>query len=210
MMREATPIALLSLWGGALVLSTLLVTSKPRLVRALGTWSCALWLLPLASGTAAAPIYSLMFVLLIVGAALLLNAPTMSFPPIIVSKQDVERLERLIEHEEAQREVARALGKELARADVLPPTLVPSDVVTMNSRVVYEDVESGRAAEAVLVYPDEADTPERVSILSPIGSALLGLRTGQAIDWRLPTGRHRRIRVLSILYQPEAAGHFHL
>ena len=60
-----------------------------------------------------------------------------------------------------------------------------------------------------LVYPHDADgTPGKVSILAPVGSALLGLRTGQAIDWPMPGGNSTRLRVLEIRYQPEAAGEY--
>jgi regulator of nucleoside diphosphate kinase len=81
----------------------------------------------------------------------------------------------------------------------------------MNSRVLFEDLDSGRRSEVVLVYPHEADIAAmRVSILSAVGTALLGLRAGQNIAWELPSGKVGRYRVLSVVYQPEAAGDFHL
>lgn len=143
-----------------------------------------------------------------------LSAPTTTpnMPSIIVSSQDLERLTSLLDTlSDAQREAAAGLEQELARAEVVPPTKVPQDVVTMNSRLVYEDVESGTRTEAVLVYPHEADPSKgRLSILAPVGSALLGLRVGQEIDWVVPSGRKRRIRVAELLYQPQAAGDLHL
>jgi regulator of nucleoside diphosphate kinase len=178
----------------------------------LGTFAVALSLSPLAVGTAAVPVYLMMSILILSGAAVLLRVPMLSLPEISVSAQDVERLTRLLDTlSEGQRAAVRGLEVELSRAHVLAPARIPDNVVTMNSRVVYEDVESGAAREAVLVYPDEADAGcDRISVLAPLGSALLGLRVGQAIDWPLGRGQHRRIRVLSLLYQPEAAGDFHL
>lgn len=133
-------------------------------------------------------------------------------PKIILSTQDLERLQRLLDTlPDARRDAAERLEAELARADAVAPALVPADVVTMNSRVVYEDVESGESREAVVVYPHEADAANgRVSVLAPIGSALLGMFAGETIEWPLPGGRSKRIRVVSIPYQPEAAGDFHL
>lgn len=133
----------------------------------------------------------------------------MSLPEIIVTEQDVERLVRLLDVLPAtQAALASALEQELERACVVSPEAVPSDVVTMNSRVVFED-ESGKRSEVVLGYPHHANG-STISVLAPIGMALLGLRPGQSIEWRMPTGRSRRIRVLEVLYQPEAAGDFHL
>ena len=106
---------------------------------------------------------------------------------------------------------ASSLEAELARAHGVAPERGPHDVVTMNSRVVFEDEDTGKRCEVVLGYPHTATaSAATVSILAPVGTALLGLRRGQAIDWRMPSGRCKRIRVLDIPYQPEAAGDFHL
>lgn len=136
----------------------------------------------------------------------------MTPPNIVLSSQDVERLNNLLDTlSDSRRETVQGLESEIARARVVEPAQVPRDVVTMNSHVVYEDVESGKANEAVLVYPNDADIASgRVSVLAPLGSALLGLKIGQTIDWPMPSGRHRQIRVIGVPYQPEAAGHFHL
>ncbi len=83
-------------------------------------------------------------------------------------------------------------------------------VVTMNSIVTFEDIASGYKRTVRLVYPEHADSSwDRVSILSPLGSALLGLRVGQEFDWILPQGK-RRVRILEVPYQPEASGDFSL
>jgi regulator of nucleoside diphosphate kinase len=152
-----------------------------------------------------------MLVLVLAGFVIILDIP-MSFPEIIVTSQDAERLNRLLDVlPEPQRIAAQALEAEIARAEIVPPDSVPHDVVTMNSRVVFEDTENGKRSEATLVYPHDADgTANRISVLAPVGSALLGLRVGQMIDWQLPTGRRRRYKVVSVTYQPEAAGDFNL
>jgi regulator of nucleoside diphosphate kinase len=77
--------------------------------------------------------------------------------------------------------------------------------------VLYEDADTGDRREAVLAYPEEADLAQSlISVLAPIGAALLGLRAGQSISWPGPGRRTRAIRVLSVVYQPEAAGDRHL
>ena len=86
---------------------------------------------------------------------------------------------------------------------------MPPHIVTMNSTVSFEDESNGEKLTLTLVYPAAAGAPGTVSILAPVGSALLGLSRDQQIDWPTPDGRHRRLRVLEIGYQPEAAGHYH-
>lgn len=126
---------------------------------------------------------------------------------IIVTALDFARLTRLVQKHEG---AASALGRELERAFLLLPSSMPDNVVTMNSEVEYEDVDSGARRVIRIVYPHDAGTsPGRVSVLDPLGSALLGLRTGQSIHWPMPGGR-RHLRVVEIRYQPEANGDFHL
>jgi regulator of nucleoside diphosphate kinase len=129
-------------------------------------------------------------------------------PPIIVSAHDARRLERLLE--DAGREhgaVAEALEAELARAEIRPPAAMPPDTVTMNSQVLCVDETSGAEHLLRLVYPWDADAAAgQVSVLAPVGAALLGLSAGQAIDWPLPSGRTTRLRVLRVVDQPEAHG----
>jgi len=137
---------------------------------------------------------------------------TMSYPDITVTELDLKRLGAVLETSGPSNEdAADRLHSELVRATVLPSEEVPSDLVTMNSRVSYSDESAGISREVTLVYPGAADSSSRrVSVLSPLGSALLGLRVGQAIEWPLPNGRRKRYRVLAVPYQPEACGHFHL
>ena len=138
--------------------------------------------------------------------------PTSGLPPsLIVSSRDLARLEALLDSPVLSRHpAALALMDELNRAEILPPEQIPADVVTMHSRVECEDVASGEDHVLTLVYPNEADFERgRVSVLAPVGSALLGLSVGQTIDWQAPGGRSLKLRVKSVRYQPEAAGDFH-
>lgn len=132
---------------------------------------------------------------------------------IYLTRSDVERLTRLIEIHGAGRETeaCAALEEEIGRATIVDSTAVPPDVVTMNSRVSFEDMDTGERLEVVLVYPHEADLDQRrMSVLAPVGSALLGLSVGQSIDWPVPNGATRRLRVVAVTYQPEASGRFDL
>ena len=134
-------------------------------------------------------------------------------PRIVVTSQDLERLRTVIDTNGHSRsiEASDSLEAELARAVVVEPVQISPDVVTMNSRVVYLDEQSQQTREVTLCYPRDASVAEgRVSVLAPIGAALLGLSVGQVIEWPLPRGQHKRLRIMSVPYQPEAAGHFHL
>jgi regulator of nucleoside diphosphate kinase len=87
------------------------------------------------------------------------------------------------------------LAEELDRADIVQPEDLPVDVVTMHARVVYLDETTGERRDVTVVYPGEADASQgRISVLSPVGAALLGLAAGQSIEWEFPNGP-RRLRV---------------
>lgn len=103
------------------------------------------------------------------------------------------------------------LKSELERAVTLKdPRKTPPDVITMRTRVRLLDKDTGKAAEYTLVYPQESDPGERrISVLAPMGVAMLGYRTGDSFEVRLPA-RTAQYTVDAILYQPEAAGDFHL
>jgi regulator of nucleoside diphosphate kinase len=127
-------------------------------------------------------------------------------PGIHITDQDYERLALLIQHSESKN--AALLEEELARATVVGQREIPADVVTMNSVVRFKDQDSGKESEVTLVYPQDADvTNGHVSILAPVGMALIGLRRGQSIEWAMPNGA-RKLKVVEILYQPESAGHW--
>lgn len=141
-----------------------------------------------------------------------MNASTNALPPpIVVSDGDLNRLERLLDSPVLRRlPAAVALMEELNRAEVLPAEQIPEDVVTMHSTLECEDELTGEHRELTLVYPHEANVDSgRVSVLAPVGSALLGLAVGQRIDWQAPDGRPLRLHVTAIRYQPEAHGEFH-
>jgi regulator of nucleoside diphosphate kinase len=124
-------------------------------------------------------------------------------PPLIISDLDVRRLEGLLASGRADAAgVTDALEAELARAEVRPASDVPADVVMMNSTVLCVDETTGVQHEVRLVYPGEAVSDGDVSILAPVGAALLGLRAGQTIEWPLPGGRTTRLRVSSVLGRP--------
>lgn len=100
------------------------------------------------------------------------------------------------------------LTAELERAIAVDPHEVPADVITMNSKVRLRDLDSDEVEEFTLVYPRDADALEnRVSILAPLGIALIGYRTGETIEWPVPSGTLRML-VEEVVYQPEQAGDF--
>lgn len=119
---------------------------------------------------------------------------------IVMSHFDHERIERLLAAQSRRRDgsVLEALGEELERAEVVDRAEVPSDVVVIGSRVRFIDETNDRLDEVTVVLPADAEPGQgRVSILTPIGSALIGLRVGQRIDWPFPTGA-RRLRVVAV------------
>lgn len=133
-------------------------------------------------------------------------------PAIVISSLDLDRLERLLESaEHGKQPGAEALREEIERADVVRPQDMPADVVTMNSTLECIDELSHDTHQLTLVYPERADRDQgRISVLAPVGTALLGLRVGQGIDWPATGGgKPLRLKVLAIRYQPEAAGELH-
>lgn len=135
----------------------------------------------------------------------------MSRPAIIINDLDAERLDRLLEQPQyADLPVAQALNAELDRAEMCSPEKMPADVVTMNSRVKFRDLTSGEEHSRTLVYPANlTDSVNQLSVMAPVGAALLGLRVGDTIDWSLPNGNQTHLKVLALEFQPEAAGEFH-
>lgn len=115
---------------------------------------------------------------------------------IIITTTDLERLRPLLDLHDSP--AAELLDAELHRARIVEPERVPTDVVTMNSEVVYEDCETSATRTVRVVFPKDADADRgRISVLAPIGSALLGLRVGQSITWRVPNGT-KRLRVVDV------------
>ncbi|ADO73401.1 Transcription elongation factor [Stigmatella aurantiaca DW4/3-1] len=134
-------------------------------------------------------------------------------PSLQITAEDMIRLRAVVERhlEGTKAAAAEQLELELDRARVVRQEQIPPDIVTMRSRVLFEDLDTGRRREASLVYPEEANIDQsRVSILAPVGLAVLGLQVGDIIEWPLPNERLGKLRILEVLYQPEAAGDFHL
>jgi len=128
---------------------------------------------------------------------------------IIMTEPDKVKLQKLINDilmtEVDGTDHVRALDAEMSRAVIVPAGQVPPDVITMNSRAQLS-FDDGEDETYTLVYPDEADMSENlVSVLSPVGTAILGYRAGDEVDWKVPDGVVT-IRVISVEYQPEAAG----
>lgn len=127
---------------------------------------------------------------------------------IVITEEDYRRLEWLID---TSRRIYRpnadrleGLERELEQAVLVKSDEVPPDVVTMNSRVRVRDLENGRELAYRIVFPSEANMADnRISVLAPMGTALLGLRAGATVEWMAPSGM-RRFRVLEVEYQPEA------
>lgn len=132
-----------------------------------------------------------------------------------LTQLDVLRLERLLQTQSPRNMLADIEGERidalLENADVVPGETIADDVVTMNSVVVYQDLDTGLKHEASLVYPGLADGAQgRLSVTSCVGAALLGMRLNECITFMLPNGVQRRMQILAIPFQPEAAGQFHL
>jgi len=130
--------------------------------------------------------------------------------PITITDQDIGRLSELVSlYGEVEGAATESLQEELDRAVVVPHSEVAASVVTMNSCVVCRD-EQGATREIKIVYPQDADaTSGRISVLAPLGRALLGARVGDRVDV-VGRGRSRSWTVEVIRYQPEAAGDYHL
>ena len=128
---------------------------------------------------------------------------------IFITDDDMARLKDLVLRGRlaSRRDQAHLeeLEEELDRAEVIAAEDVSPDVVTMHSTVRVRDLDSGRSVVYTLVFPGEADIDrQRISVLAPIGTALIGYRVGDLIEWPTP-GRTRRLRIEDVLFQPEAA-----
>ncbi len=133
---------------------------------------------------------------------------------IYITEFDQQRLTALLDELQhsgyANREALAALQGELNRAQIVAPAEIPPDVITMNSTVRLCDLDAEEEMIYTLVFPDDADLPAgKVSILAPIGMAMLGYRVGDTFEWQVPAGVSH-LQVAEILYQPEAAGDYHL
>jgi len=134
---------------------------------------------------------------------------------IYITEVDRQRLEKLVEiagerDPMAGYENLRRLEQELERAETVAPKGVPGDVITMRSKVRLRDLNTGEEMVYTLVFPVEANYEEgKISVLAPVGTAMLGYRRGDVIEWEVPSGV-RRLKVEEVLYQPESQGDYHL
>ena len=129
---------------------------------------------------------------------------------IYVTSEDRKRLQALLSRptDTMDRDDVSDLVAEVQRAVVVPASEIPPDVITMNSRARLLDLDQLTTLDYTVVFPENADfAAGRISVVAPIGAAMLGYRVGDEIEWVVPSGP-RRLRVEAILYQPEAAGDF--
>lgn len=131
---------------------------------------------------------------------------------IYITKQDMQRLYSLLDNPNlsGQKPYLEQLERKLDGANVVESAAIPADTITMNSTALLTDLEDSEEMILTLAYPDHAAISEgRISVLAPIGMAMLGCRQGETVAWEVPEGT-RQLRVDSIQYQPEAAGEFSL
>ncbi len=133
---------------------------------------------------------------------------------IYITEPDYNRLSALIEKTRegngVDRQYLNKLEAELDRAEIVDAKDIPANLITMRSTVRLKDLVSGEENTYSLVFPTEADFSQgKISVLAPIGTAILGYKSGDTIEWTVPSGL-RRLKVDTIIYQPEAAGHFDL
>ena len=130
----------------------------------------------------------------------------MQQPHLVISSLDLDRIEQLL----GSHPQHLALQEELDRAEIREPADMPPDVVTMNSTVRFKMQSSGNDFCLTLVYPKDVQGDEsKISVLAPVGSALLGLKVGDSIAWPGPAGRTIQVEILEVVYQPERAGELH-
>lgn len=129
-------------------------------------------------------------------------------PEITLSRLDAERLERLLfAMRDKNLPGTSELEEEIARAHVVEPAQMPSTVVTMNSSVRFKVESRDTEFLLTLVYPKDADgSDDKISILAPVGSALLGLKEGDKINWPGPGGNLIKVEIIEVTYQPERSG----
>ncbi|MGI6685352.1 MAG: nucleoside diphosphate kinase regulator [Bacillota bacterium] len=134
---------------------------------------------------------------------------------INITSKDRERLLKLIDKEREfgkgrNKDHLKVLEQELNRANIVSSESIPGDSITMNSKVLLKDLSSGEEIIYTLVYPEDVDLADnKISVLAPIGTAILGFRENDVIDWKIPAGIIK-LKVEKILYQPEAAGQYDL
>ena len=128
---------------------------------------------------------------------------------ILITEKDLLRIKNILSFQRS--EDFEDLELELDRAKIISDDMVPPDLVTMNSKVKFLNIQDNKEMIITIVYPSDANFADgKVSVLASLGSALIGLKVGQEINWMFPDGKTKSLRILDILYQPEANEHWHL
>ncbi|HOO13737.1 MAG TPA: nucleoside diphosphate kinase regulator [Candidatus Marinimicrobia bacterium] len=133
---------------------------------------------------------------------------------IYITSQDLKRLKKELSMAGVSyshgRDDLQLLAKELDRAKIIEASEIPEKIVTMNTRLIFRDLDDDSTMEVTIVFPIDANINKgKISVFSPIGTALLGYSEGDIIEWKVPAGI-TRIRIEKVLYQPEASGEFNL
>lgn len=134
--------------------------------------------------------------------------------PIYITEFDLDRLQKLLWEAQStdyrKSEYLEKLQVEIRRAVVVSPQDIPSDVITMNSIVSLKDMDTGEEETYTLVFPEDSNLEQgKISVLAPIGTAMLGYKVGDVFEWSVPAGT-RRLQVVKIIFQPEASGNYNL
>lgn len=134
--------------------------------------------------------------------------------PIYLTEFDLERLQKLLWEAQStdyrKSAYLEKLQAEIRRARVVSPREVPGDVITMNSTVCLKDTDTGEEETYTLVFPEDADLAQgKLSVLAPVGTAMLGYKVGDIFEWDVPAGK-RHLQVEKIIYQPESSGNFEI
>ncbi len=133
----------------------------------------------------------------------------MNIKKIIVNRRDYAKLRQIISlNPSPENHYLKKLEEELSNAMLVEPEQIPPDVVTMNTKVCFREIDESEEFVYTIVYPEDADLEQgKLSVLAPIGTALLGYRTGDRVSWKVPAGI-KTFQVEKILYQPEADGNY--
>lgn len=128
---------------------------------------------------------------------------------IFMSEKDILRIKHVLSFQHSKE--YENLEIELERAKVLADNEIPPDLVTMNSKIKFLNVQENKEMIITIVYPSDANFAEgKISVLASLGSAMIGLKVNQLIKWLFPDGKTKTLKLLEVIYQPEANGHWHL
>lgn len=124
---------------------------------------------------------------------------------ITITTVDYQHISSLLDNMPTLTEDMTKLEDEINRAEIVSPHEIKNNIVTMNSTVSFKFTDEDDVIEKILVYPHQVNSNQHISILAPIGMALLGLKIGQSIDWALPNGKRKTIQIIDVIYQPETS-----